>query len=43
MLFGDGAGAVLVEPAGHDEGILDFSHDVDGSGGNFCTCPAAVR
>lgn len=34
VLFGDGAGAVLVEPAGSDsEGILDFMHDVDGSGG----------
>jgi 3-oxoacyl-[acyl-carrier-protein] synthase-3 len=34
VLFGDGAGAVLVEPAASDsEGILDFHHDVDGSGG----------
>jgi len=33
VLFGDGAGAVLVEPANHDEGILDFHHDVDGAGG----------
>jgi len=34
VLFGDGAGAVLVEPAESDsEGIIDFSHDVDGSGG----------
>ena len=34
VLFGDGAGAVLLEPAQSDsEGILDFSHDVDGSGG----------
>lgn len=34
VLFGDGAGAVLLEPAASDsEGILDFSHDVDGSGG----------
>lgn len=34
VLFGDGAGAVLVEPAESDsEGILDFMHDVDGSGG----------
>jgi 3-oxoacyl-[acyl-carrier-protein] synthase-3 len=34
VLFGDGAGAVLLEPAETDaEGILDFSHDVDGSGG----------
>jgi 3-oxoacyl-[acyl-carrier-protein] synthase-3 len=34
VLFGDGAGAVLLEPATSDsEGILDFEHDVDGSGG----------
>jgi 3-oxoacyl-[acyl-carrier-protein] synthase-3 len=39
ILFGDGAGAVLVEPAGDNEGILDFSHDVDGSGGNFLYMP----
>jgi 3-oxoacyl-[acyl-carrier-protein] synthase III len=34
VLFGDGAGAVLVEPTeSESEGILDFMHDVDGSGG----------
>ncbi|MGA8035216.1 MAG: beta-ketoacyl-ACP synthase III [Candidatus Acidiferrales bacterium] len=34
VLFGDGAGAVLLEPTSSDsEGILDFEHDVDGSGG----------
>src|SRR5208282_5791258 len=34
VLFGDGAGAVLLEPTTSDsEGILDFVHDVDGSGG----------
>jgi 3-oxoacyl-[acyl-carrier-protein] synthase III len=34
VLFGDGAGAVLVEPAtSESEGIIDFVHDVDGSGG----------
>jgi 3-oxoacyl-[acyl-carrier-protein] synthase III len=34
VLFGDGAGAVLVEPATSDaEGIIDFVHDIDGSGG----------
>ncbi len=34
VLFGDGAGAVLVEPAASPaESILDFYHDVDGSGG----------
>jgi 3-oxoacyl-[acyl-carrier-protein] synthase III len=39
ILFGDGAGAVLVEPAADGEGIIDFSHDVDGSGGNFLYMP----
>jgi 3-oxoacyl-[acyl-carrier-protein] synthase-3 len=33
VLFGDGAGAVLLEPAAEGEGILDFQHDIDGSGG----------
>ena len=40
VLFGDGAGAVLLEPAENgDEGILDFVHDVDGSGGKFLFMP----
>jgi len=39
ILFGDGAGAVLLEPAADNEGILYFSHDVDGSGGNFLYMP----
>jgi len=39
VLFGDGAGAVLVEPAGDGEGILDFTHDVDGGGGQFLYMP----
>jgi 3-oxoacyl-[acyl-carrier-protein] synthase III len=41
VLFGDGAGAVLIEPAASDaEGIIDFSHDVDGSGGCNLYMPA---
>jgi 3-oxoacyl-[acyl-carrier-protein] synthase III len=41
VLFGDGAGAVLVEPAASDsEGILDFVNDVDGSGGCHLYMPA---
>jgi 3-oxoacyl-[acyl-carrier-protein] synthase III len=38
ILFGDGAGAVLLEPAEDDEsGILDYYHEIDGSGGeNLC-------
>ncbi|HUJ41391.1 MAG TPA: beta-ketoacyl-ACP synthase III [Candidatus Acidoferrales bacterium] len=40
VLFGDGAGAVLLEPAnGELEGILDFTHDIDGSGGQFLYMP----
>jgi 3-oxoacyl-[acyl-carrier-protein] synthase-3 len=39
ILFGDGAGAVLLEPASDSEGILDFEHDVDGSGGQFLYMP----
>src|SRR5436190_12403459 len=39
VLFGDGAGAVLLEAAGSNEGILAFAHDVDGSGGEFLYMP----
>jgi len=40
VLFGDGAGAVLVEPAeSEEEGILDFHNDVDGSGGCYLYMP----
>src|SRR5271168_2209259 len=40
VLFGDGAGAVLLEPATSDsEGIIDFAHDVDGSGGAYLYMP----
>ncbi len=41
VLFGDGAGAVLVEPSSSNtEGIIDFEHDVDGSGGCNLYMPA---
>jgi 3-oxoacyl-[acyl-carrier-protein] synthase-3 len=34
VIFGDGAGAVLLEPSQDDGvGIIDFLHEVDGSGG----------
>ena len=34
VIFGDGAGAVLLEPAEDDSvGLIDFVHEVDGSGG----------
>jgi 3-oxoacyl-[acyl-carrier-protein] synthase-3 len=32
VLFGDGAGAVLLEPSTDDTGIIDFGNEVDGSG-----------
>ncbi len=41
VLFGDGAGAVLLEPADSAaEGILDFHNDIDGSGGCYLCMPA---
>jgi 3-oxoacyl-[acyl-carrier-protein] synthase-3 len=40
VLFGDGAGAVLVEPAGEGEhGIIDFILRSDGGGGHFLYMP----
>jgi 3-oxoacyl-[acyl-carrier-protein] synthase-3 len=35
VIFGDGAGAVLLEPAadGEDAGLIDYLHEIDGSGG----------
>lgn len=34
VIFGDGAGAVLLEAASdEEEGLIDFLHEVDGSGG----------
>ncbi len=42
VLFGDGAGAMLLEPAaeGEDAGLIDFLHEVDGSGGKYLYMPA---
>ena len=40
VLFGDGAGAVLLEPSDNsNEGVLDFLNEVDGSGGQFLHQP----
>ncbi len=40
IIFGDGAGAVLLEPAAEGEtGMIDFMHEVDGSGGEFLYMP----
>ena len=35
IIFGDGAGAVLLEPNNSGDGILDFMHHVDGAGREF--------
>jgi 3-oxoacyl-[acyl-carrier-protein] synthase-3 len=41
VLFGDGAGACVVSAAGPDDGaILDFEHEVDGSGSGALYMPA---
>jgi 3-oxoacyl-[acyl-carrier-protein] synthase-3 len=40
VLFGDGAGAVIVERVEEGLGILDFEHKVDGSGACFLHMPA---
>ena len=40
VLFGDAAGAVLLEPREDGTGILDFAHEVDGSGAGFLHMPA---
>ena len=40
VIFGDGAGAVILEPAEDDSvGLIDFIHEVDGSGGEFLCMP----
>ena len=43
VLFGDGAGAMLIEPAAEpdgDAGFIDFLGEIDGSGGDFLKMPA---
>jgi 3-oxoacyl-[acyl-carrier-protein] synthase-3 len=40
VLFGDAAGAVILEPREDGTGILDFAHEVDGSGACFLHMPA---
>jgi len=43
ILFGDGAGAMLIEPAngsGEDGGFIDFLGEIDGSGGDYLKMPA---
>jgi 3-oxoacyl-[acyl-carrier-protein] synthase-3 len=41
VLFGDGAGAAVVSPSpGDGLGLIDFTHEVDGSGGPALCMPA---
>ena len=41
ILFGDGAGAAVLSAAPDDEpGIIDFAHEIDGSGGPALCMPA---
>jgi len=41
ILFGDGAGAMLVEPAEEGEtGFIDFVNQIEGSGGDYLKQPA---
>jgi len=41
ILFGDGAGAVLLEPCEEGEiGLIDYLHEVDGSGATSLNMPA---
>jgi 3-oxoacyl-[acyl-carrier-protein] synthase III len=40
VIFGDGAGAVILEAAENDsEGLIDFIHEIDGSGGCYLYMP----
>jgi 3-oxoacyl-[acyl-carrier-protein] synthase III len=41
VLFGDGAGAAVLSPAADGEpAIIDFTHEIDGSGGDALCMPA---
>jgi 3-oxoacyl-[acyl-carrier-protein] synthase-3 len=40
VLFGDGAGAVLLEPTEADEGLIAFTNEVDGEGACHLRMPA---
>jgi 3-oxoacyl-[acyl-carrier-protein] synthase III len=41
ILFGDGAGAMLIEPAEEgEEGFIGFLNEIDGSGGDYLKMPA---
>jgi len=41
ILFGDGAGAMLIEPSEEENiGLIDFLNDIDGSGAPYLNMPA---
>ena len=40
ILFGDGAGAMLLEPGEEGEGFMGFLNEIDGSGGESLKMPA---
>lgn len=40
VLFGDGAGAMVVEPSDDDTGFIGFQNEIDGSGGQYLHMPA---
>ena len=40
VLFGDGAGAMLIEPAEEGEGFIGFQNEIDGSLGDHLKMPA---
>jgi len=40
VLFGDGAGAMLVEPSDDDTGFIGFQNEIDRSGGQYLHMPA---
>ncbi|MBA3914444.1 MAG: ketoacyl-ACP synthase III [Acidobacteriales bacterium] len=39
VIFGDGAGAVVLERSEDENGIIDYLHEVDGAGGDFLYMP----
>jgi len=39
VIFGDGAGAVVIEPATDDNYCIDYLHEIDGSGGCALNMP----
>jgi len=39
VIFGDGAGAVLLEASEDDAGLIGFEHKIEGNGGKFLNMP----